>query len=90
MTTTSASAVLVCDHVLGGAIPDEDGPGTDFFIGDLGFPTASGGQIGQSFPTGPRLGLVTQLFSFWGFGYNYDQARLPEPDLGHGAAQRSG
>ena len=51
-------------------VPDEDGAGTDFFIGDLGFPTASGGQIGQFFPTGPRTSLVTTLFIFGGYGYN--------------------
>ena len=57
--------------------PDEDGPGTDFWIGDLGFPTESGGQIGQSFPTGPRLGLVTTLFIFGGYGYNAGGAYAP-------------
>jgi hypothetical protein len=56
--------------VTGGGIPDEDGPDTDFFIGDLGFPTASGGQIGQSFPFGPRLTTVVTLFYFYGFGYH--------------------
>ena len=66
-------------YVLGGLIPDEDGAGTDFYITDLGFPTASGGQIGQSFPTGPRTALVTTLFTFWGFGYNYDEAVHPNP-----------
>ena len=66
-------------NVAGGEVPDADGPGTDFFIGDLGFPTADGGQIGQSFPTGPRLGLVTELFRFWGFGYNGDPGTLPNP-----------
>ena len=60
-------AVRLC-FVSGGAVPDQDGPGTDFYIGDLGFPTASGGQIGQSFPTGPRLTTVVKLFRFWGFG----------------------
>ena len=54
----------------GGGIPDEDGPGTDFYIEDLGFPTASGGQIGQSFPTGPRTSTVVTLFYFYGFGYH--------------------
>lgn len=66
-------------NVMGGAIPDEDGAGTDFYIADLGFPTANGGQIGQSFPTGPRTALVTTLFTFWGFAYNYDEAVHPNP-----------
>ena len=57
-------------RVTGGGIPDEDGPGTDFYIEDLGFPTASGGQIGQSFPTGPRTSTVVALFYFYGYGYN--------------------
>jgi hypothetical protein len=57
--------------------PDEDGAGTDFYIGELGFPTASGGQIRQSFPTGPRTYLVTTLFIFGGYGYNAGGAQAP-------------
>ena len=49
----AASSPLSYVGVTGGGIPDEDGAGTDFYIADLGFPTASGGQIGQSFPSGP-------------------------------------
>lgn len=64
--TSPASYVSVS----GGDIPDEDGAGTDFYIGTEGFPTASGGEIGQSFPTGPRTATVVTLFHFYGFGYN--------------------
>ncbi len=50
-------------------VPDESGPGTDFYIGTNGFPDASGGEIGQSFPTGPRTTTVVRLFYFTGHGY---------------------
>lgn len=66
VATSADSYVSITD----GGAPDADGAGTDFFIGDLGFPTASGGQIGQSFPTGPRLTTVVELFYFYGFGVN--------------------
>jgi hypothetical protein len=66
----AATSPLSYVNVTGGGIADEDGPGTDFFIGSLGFPTASGGQIGQSFPTGPRTTTVVTLFYFYGFGYS--------------------
>ena len=66
-------------NVTSGVAPDEDGAGTDFFIGDLGFPLASGGQVGQSFPTGPRTTTVTTLFIFGGFGYNADPNTYPNP-----------
>jgi hypothetical protein len=57
---------------LGGCgVPDEDGPGTDFWIGTGGFPVASGGEIGQSFPTGPRITTVVELFYFTGSSYSY-------------------
>jgi hypothetical protein len=52
----------------GCGLPNEDGPGTDFAIVDLGFPAASGGQIGQSFPWA-RLTKVVQLYYFTGFAY---------------------
>lgn len=64
---TSAESYV---SVTGGDAPNADGAGTDFWIGDLGFPTESGGQIGQSFPTGPRRTLVVELFWFYGFGYH--------------------
>jgi hypothetical protein len=53
----------------GCSVPDEDGAGTDFYLAYEGFPTASGGEIRQSFPTGPRLNKVVRLFNFAGFGY---------------------
>ena len=58
-------------NVLGGDVCNgEVSPSTVFFIGGAGFPTANGGTIGQSFPQGARLTLVTPLFMFWGVGYN--------------------
>ena len=53
-----------------GGVPDADGAGTDFWIGAAGFPTASGGEVGQSFPTGPRTTTVVELFWFFGWGYS--------------------
>jgi hypothetical protein len=49
---------------------------TVFFISGAGFPTNSS-TIGQSFPPGARTTLVTPLFMFWGFGYQYPDAPLP-------------
>ena len=42
--------------------PDQDGTGTDVWTGALGFPSANGGEVTQSFPTGPRTGNVVALF----------------------------
>ena len=52
----------------GDRVPGETSA-TVFFIGGAGFPTASSGSIGQSFPPGARTTLVTPLFMFWGWGY---------------------
>jgi hypothetical protein len=57
-------------NVVFGAVPDADGGGTDFWIGANGFPTVSGGEVGQSFPTGPRTTTVVELFWFYGWGYS--------------------
>ncbi len=63
--------------VVGGDRPNGETSITMFFIGLNGFPTASGGIIGQSFPPGARTTLVTPLFMFWGFGYNGDASANP-------------
>jgi hypothetical protein len=58
--------------------PDEDGTGTDLWAGSHGFPTASGGEIAQSFPTGPRTTTVVELFYFTGSSYvDTDSAAYP-------------
>jgi hypothetical protein len=54
----------------GDRVPPETSA-TVFFIGGNGFPTVSGGTIGQSFPPGARTTLVTPLFVFWGWGYGH-------------------
>ncbi len=55
-------------------VPDEDGTGTDVWTGANGFPTASGGEVVQSFPTGPRTTTVVELFYFGGLAYAYGAA----------------
>jgi hypothetical protein len=64
----SSPSSYVTMNAAGCGAPDEDGAGTDFWLGDLGFPTASGGQVGQSFPFA-RLTTVVTLFYFTGAGY---------------------
>lgn len=66
----SSPYAYVTMNAAGCGSPDEDGPGTDFWIGDRGFPTASGGQVGQSFLRA-RLASVVTLFYFAGAGYIY-------------------
>ncbi len=61
----------------GCGLPNEDGPGTDFAIPTEGFPTDSGGEIGQSFPTGPRTTTVVELYYFSGFAYSTTGATTP-------------
>ena len=61
---TSAASYVV---VTAGDRPNGETASTIFFIGVGGFPTASGGTIGQTFPQGARTDLVTALFSFWGY-----------------------
>ena len=58
-------------HVTDGDRAPPETSATVFFIGGNGFPTASGGTIGQSFPPGARTTLVTPLFMFWGWGYGH-------------------
>ena len=58
-------------HVTGGSLAPPETGATVFYIGGHGFPTASGGTIGQSFPSGARTTLVTPLFMFWGWGYGH-------------------
>jgi len=61
-----ATAFVAIDPA-GCGLPDEDGPGTDFAIEDHGFPTASGGDIGESFYHA-RLTTVVELYYFAGYG----------------------
>ena len=63
--------------VVGGDRPNGETSTTMFFMGVGGFPTASGGAVGQSFPLGARTTVVTPLFTFWGFGYNGDASANP-------------
>ena len=69
--------------VTNGDRPNGETSSTMFFIGGDGFPTVSGGTIGQSFPnqgttsTGARTGLVTALFTFWGWAYTDGVAAPP-------------
>ncbi len=60
-------AAYVAIDALGCGLPDEDGPGTDFAVADHGFPTASGGDVGQSF-LNARLAAVVELYYFAGYG----------------------
>jgi hypothetical protein len=63
--TSPTSYVHVTD---GDRVPPETSA-TVFFVGGHGFPTVSGGTVGQSFVPGARTTLVTPLFMFWGWGY---------------------
>jgi hypothetical protein len=76
--TDNVSSAYSYVNVEGGSVCNgEITPATVFFVGVGGFPTASGGSIGQSFPPGARTTLVTPLFMFWGFGYNGDASANP-------------
>jgi hypothetical protein len=61
----------------GCGLPDEDGRGSDFAIPEGGFPTTSGGQIGQSFPSA-RLTRVVELYYFTGATYSPTNASAPD------------
>jgi hypothetical protein len=60
----------------GSGVPDADGPGTDFVLLSFDFPTASGGEIGQSFPF-PRLTTVVELYYFTGYASSGTGASTP-------------
>ena len=76
---TNVASAYSYVNVLGGDRSNGETAATVFFIGGNGFPIDNGGTIGQSFPQGARTTLVTPLFMFWGFGYNYDPATYPCP-----------
>jgi hypothetical protein len=69
-------------NAAGCGVPGENGPGTDFWFGDFGFPTSSGGEVGLSFFHVRLTGVIT-LFYFTGAGYIYsgnDPVRAKYPN----------
>ena len=77
---TNVTSAYSYVNVVGGSVCNgEVAPTTVFFIGAGGWPLSSGSTVGMSFPPAARLTLVTPLFMFWGYGYNYDAATYPCP-----------